>query len=140
MSVTHKINQNVAQLIDANLDRAREGLRTIEDWCRFGLKDKEKVVKIKDWRQLLGQQHYDFYKRARSASNDKGAGLSHPAQQKRNNPKDVITANFGRVQEALRVLEEFTRTTHPELSHLSSKIRYEVYDLEAIIISSFDEK
>ena len=27
----------VARLIDANLDRAREGLRVIEDWCRFGL-------------------------------------------------------------------------------------------------------
>ena len=27
----------VSQIIDANLDRAREGLRVLEDWARFGL-------------------------------------------------------------------------------------------------------
>jgi len=31
------------QIIDANLDRAREGLRVLEDWARFGL-SKEKYV------------------------------------------------------------------------------------------------
>ena len=30
-------NPCVLRLIDANLDRAREGLRVVEDWCRFGL-------------------------------------------------------------------------------------------------------
>ena len=27
----------IAQIIDANLDRAREGLRVLEDWARYGL-------------------------------------------------------------------------------------------------------
>ena len=27
----------IYQIIDANLDRAREGLRVLEDWARFGL-------------------------------------------------------------------------------------------------------
>ena len=27
----------IFQIIDANLDRAREGLRVMEDWARFGL-------------------------------------------------------------------------------------------------------
>ena len=27
----------IFQIIDANLDRAREGLRVLEDWARFGL-------------------------------------------------------------------------------------------------------
>ena len=37
-----KNNQNqkddlrIAQIIDANLDRAREGLRVLEDWARYG--------------------------------------------------------------------------------------------------------
>ena len=65
MSVTSNPDQNVAQLIDANLDRAKEGLRVIEDWCRFGLKNKDLVVTLKNWRQQLGQQHHEFYKRAR---------------------------------------------------------------------------
>ncbi len=138
MSVTPNINQNVAQLIDANLDRAREGLRAIEDWCRFGLKEKEKVITIKNWRHLLSQQHLEIYKRARSASNDKGAGLNHPAQEMRDNPKEIVAANFGRVQEALRVIEEFSRLSNPDLSKLSSEIRYLAYDLELNIIKSCD--
>ncbi|MFM9157223.1 MAG: thiamine phosphate synthase, partial [Dolichospermum sp.] len=28
--------QTVYRILDANLDRAREGLRIIEEWCRFG--------------------------------------------------------------------------------------------------------
>ena len=32
---------HINQIIDANLDRAREGLRVLEDWARFGL-GKEK--------------------------------------------------------------------------------------------------
>ena len=31
----------IYQIIDANLDRAREGLRVLEDWARFGLGEKK---------------------------------------------------------------------------------------------------
>ena len=30
-------DQRIAQIIDANLDRAREGLRVLEEWARFAL-------------------------------------------------------------------------------------------------------
>ena len=62
----------VARLIDANLDRAREGLRVVEDWCRFGLEREDLVVTLKDWRQRLGRRHHDFYKRSRSTATDSG--------------------------------------------------------------------
>ncbi len=136
MSVTPKTTQDVAQLIDANLDRAREGLRVIEDWSRFGLNNKEFVISLKDWRQQLGQHHYEFYKKARSTRTDKGAGLEHPAQLNRCEPKEVVAANFARVQEALRVLEEFCRIIHPELSKISANIRYKIYDLEIDILKA----
>ena len=45
------------QIIDANLDRAREGLRVLEDWARFGLGKKTYVEKIKNFRQILGKNH-----------------------------------------------------------------------------------
>ncbi len=140
MSFTHKTTQDVAQLIDANLDRAREGLRVIEDWSRFGLNNKDFVITLKDWRQQLGQHHYEYYKKARSTSNDKGAGLKHPAQLNRIHPKEIVAANFARVQEALRVIEEFTRTTHPELSRISADIRYRIYDLEIDVLKASNSK
>ena len=33
----------IYQIIDANLDRTREGLRVLEDWARFGLGEEKYV-------------------------------------------------------------------------------------------------
>ena len=120
----------MARLIDANLDRAREGLRVVEDWCRFGLEREDLVVTLKDWRQRLGQRHHDLYKQSRSTATDSGAGLGHPAQLDRHSPRQVVAANCARVQEALRVLEEFGRSVDPGLAGEAATVRYGLYDLE----------
>ena len=109
MPVAQSTDPRVARLIDANLDRAREGLRVIEDWCRFGLDRQDLVVPLKDWRQQLGQLHDDCYREARSTATDTAAGLSHPAQESRIDSIAIVKANASRVQEALRVIEEFAR-------------------------------
>ena len=36
----------IYQIIDANLDRAREGLRVLEDWARFGLGKELSLIHI----------------------------------------------------------------------------------------------
>ena len=41
MSINPRENSPINQLIDANLDRTREGLRVVEDWCRYGLNQKD---------------------------------------------------------------------------------------------------
>ena len=53
------LSQSLAiyRILDANLDRAREGLRIIEEWCRFGLNHSELTDKLKHLRQTLGQWH-----------------------------------------------------------------------------------
>ena len=126
----------VDRLIDANLDRAREGLRVVEDWCRFGLERDDLVITLKDWRQRLGRLHRDQYKQARSTATDGGAGLEHPAQLDRHSPRQVVAANCARVQEALRVLEEFTRGGDPLLASESAAIRYGLYDLEVSCLNA----
>ena len=50
----------ISQIIDANLDRAREGLRVLEDWARFGLGNEDFVIKIKNFRQVLGKNHLEI--------------------------------------------------------------------------------
>ena len=52
----------ISQIIDANLDRAREGLRVLEDWARFGLGNEDFVIRIKNFRQILGKNHLEIYK------------------------------------------------------------------------------
>ena len=78
MPVTPPSDNRIAQLIDANLDRAREGLRVMEDWCRFGLKRSDFSIQIKDWRQQLGLHHHNIYRKERLTSKDPAMGVSHP--------------------------------------------------------------
>ena len=130
------LDPRVARLIDANLDRAREGLRVVEDWCRFGLDREDLVFTLKDWRQRLGRLHQDRYKKARSTSTDTGAGLGHPAQLDRHSPRQVVAANCGRVQEALRVLEEYGRSIDAPLAKEAAAVRYGLYDLEVTCLEA----
>ena len=140
MTVTPPIDPRFARIIDANLDRTREGLRVIEDWCRFGLNRKDLVVTIKDWRHILAKHHGNTYKQARDVSSDKGALINHPEQENRNSPNCVIKANCSRAQEALRVLEEFSRKIDPELAQNAAIIRYGLYELEKTLLEIGNKK
>lgn len=133
----HGVSQDTAairRLLDANLDRAREGLRVLEDWSRFALDRGDLVTVLKDLRQRLGRLHHNRYKFERDTAGDTGAGLGHPAQLERQAPARVLAANAGRVQEALRVLEEFGRLEDPELATEAAAIRYRLYDLEVELL------
>lgn len=126
--------QPIERLLDANLDRAREGLRVLEDWARFGLDRPDLVARSKDLRQRLGLLHRDSYKWARHSATDSAAGLTHPAQSARSSPDQIVAANAARVQEALRVLEEFGRGIDPPLAEEAARCRYRLYDLEADLL------
>jgi thiamine-phosphate pyrophosphorylase len=133
--VTHQSTAGL-RLLDSNLDRAREGLRVLEDWCRFALDRPDLVARTKDLRQRLGRQHHERFKLARHSASDPAAGLTHPAQLQRLDDSAVLAANAARVQEALRVLEEFGRRDEPELAREAAAIRYLVYDLEVDLIQA----
>ena len=125
----------IFQIIDANLDRAREGLRVLEDWARFALGSEHLVIKIKNFRQILGKNHLEMYKKSRNYIEDQCKGLSHVEQINRKSPDKIISCNSARVQESLRVIEEFSRNHNKELSKVASKIRYEVYTLEIELLN-----
>ena len=125
----------IYQIIDANLDRAREGLRVLEDWARFGLGKEKYVEKIKNFRQILGKNHLEVYKQSRNHIEDKCKGLTHKEQINRKTSEQIISSNSARVQEALRVIEEFSRLQNHELSKIASEIRYEIYTIEIDLLS-----
>ncbi len=126
---------HIFQIIDANLDRAREGLRVIEDWARFGIGEEKFVERIKNFRQILGKNHLEVYKQSRNYIEDQCKGMTHQEQIKRKTPEQIISSNAGRVQEALRVIEEFSRLHNHELSKIAAEIRYEIYTLEIELLS-----
>jgi thiamine-phosphate pyrophosphorylase len=139
-NLTNTEDLRVYQIIDANLDRAREGLRVLEDWARFGLGENDFVTKIKNFRQILGKNHLEVYKQSRNYIEDKCKGLTHQEQNKRKTPAQIICSNSGRVQEALRVIEEFSRLHNHKLSKIASEIRYEIYSLEIDLLRLSNRK
>ena len=82
----------------------------------------------------------EVYKQSRNHIEDVCKGLTHQEQNKRKTPEQIISSNAGRVQEALRVIEEFSRLHNHKLSKIASEIRYEVYSLEIDLLSLSNRK
>lgn len=120
----------VYRILDANLDRAREGLRIIEEWCRFGLNHVQFTNECKHLRQELAKWHSDEILATRDTAHDAGTGLTHPNEQRRTSVSQILRVNFCRVQEALRVLEEYGKISSPEMGDACKQMRYRVYILE----------
>lgn len=132
----------VLPLIDANLNRAREGLRVLEDYARFVARDAEATEDLKQMRHdlvaaELRLAHTGIDLRAsRSVENDVGTGITTAAEMQRESLHDVVTANARRVQESLRSLEEFGKTVCGEFAASVKQMRYRSYALEQRITTA----
>ncbi|MBD2395927.1 thiamine phosphate synthase [Cyanobacterium aponinum UTEX 3222] len=127
--------QAIYRILDANLDRAREGLRIIEEWCRFGLNNQTMAESCKQMRQELSQWHSPEIRAARDTVNDVGTTLTHPKEEKRENLDSVLLANLCRIQEALRVLEEYSKLINGKFALTMKQMRYQVYTLESQLMN-----
>lgn len=125
----------VYRILDANLDRAREGLRIIEEWCRFGLNDAAHTEQIKHLRQTLAQWHTADLRQARDTPGDPGTALTHAQEAEREDIQAVLQANLCRVQEALRVLEEYGKLYRADFAAACKAMRYQVYTLESDLMA-----
>lgn len=130
-SQQEQTQQVVYRILDANLDRTREGLRIIEEWCRFGLNNPQLSGECKQMRQEAATWHTAELRAARDTPGDRGTDLSHPHEEQRSSIKSLLQANFCRVQEALRVLEEYGKLYHPNMGKAFKQMRYRVYTLES---------
>ncbi len=125
----------IYRILDANFDRAREGLRIIEEWCRFGLNNQKMAESCKHIRQELSQWHSREIRQARDTINDVGTSLTHPREETRENIDSVLLANLCRIQEALRVLEEYGKLINSEFASTMKHKRYQVYILESQLMN-----
>jgi thiamine-phosphate pyrophosphorylase len=117
------------RIIDANLNRLKEGIRVIEDIARYLQNDKTLATKLKTLRH---QSRIDDIKPL-LASRDSENHVLRPtvkSEMNRNSLEDIILANYKRAQESSRVLEEMYKIVKPELSETFKSIRYSLYTLE----------
>ncbi len=130
-----KTSPSIDRLLDANLNRAREGLRVIEDWCRFGLDNAELSATCKSMRQTLGQWHKPEFRRARDTAGDVGTAITHPQEAVRSDVRSVLQANLCRVEESLRVLEEYGKVYESQMGAVMKQLRYQTYQLDHAIMN-----
>ncbi len=120
----------VARLLDANLNRAREGIRVVEDTVRFIHKDLNGYRKLRNLRHQLDEitrdKYFDFLK-ARDSWKDHGRLLKEGSQKPL---LSIVPANLRRAEEATRVLEEYMKVFSPALSAKFKEIRFQLYEIE----------
>lgn len=121
---------DIKRIIDANLNRCREGLRVVEDGLRFVLDDAalyKKVRRIRHDTDKILRNSYGLVICERDVLCDSGRKM--PELQKKELP-DIIVANFKRAQESLRVLEEYSKTVFAGACGAFKKQRYAAYNAE----------
>ena len=125
------------RIIDANLNRACEALRVLEEIARFLLEDKNISADLKNIRHTLNSlQDADYAELllARDTEGDIGVSIKNP--DKRSGIETVFKANIKRLQQALRVLAEYC----PENFDMLENLRYKSYTLEKNMWDKLKEK
>ena len=126
------------RILDANLNRAREGLRTAEEYARLALDDAQGRALLAGARGLIREfveSNPTLAARlleARDIACD--VGLDRESAAPRAGLEDTARAAFKRAQEALRVIEETARLVVPGSAVLAARARYMAYEAEARVL------
>jgi len=130
------LEPKLLRLIDANLNRLKEGIRVVEDIYRYIYDNKELASKLKHLRHLARIDDYEKLLEARDITGDVLKETTK-SEKNRQDLKDILLANYKRAQESSRVLEEILKLVDSTLGENFKKIRYELYDLEKEILEHF---
>lgn len=127
--------QAVRRILDADFNRAREAARVVEDFARFALNAPGPAERAKTLRhdlrsayEKLGGDAVNLA--ARDTPGDVGTTIKAADESRREDPAAVVAANFKRLTEALRSLEEFGKTVSPAAAAEFERLRYAAYSLE----------
>ncbi|MEO0092043.1 MAG: thiamine phosphate synthase [candidate division WOR-3 bacterium] len=127
------------RIIDVNLNRLSEGLRVIEEICRFYLEDKDNLFLIRNLKNEIRKTENEIRKDViwfRKSEDDLGRQENFD-KMSRTSIFDVFTANIKRCQESARVLEEIFKIRNRRISGFFKKVRFVLYDLEKKLARQF---
>ena len=119
----------IFRIIDANLNRATEGLRVVEEICRFIIEDAKLTLEAKQLRGRLSKI-IKHELASRDATGDVGREPYTKNEQSRAGLENIFKANIKRAEEAVRCLEEFSKLLNASYGKAFKAIRFEIYELE----------
>jgi len=129
------MTSDLNRLLDANLNRASEGLRVLEDVARFVANDGPLSRELRGMRHALAEMMKSADVRLLSGR-DSVADVGRESGLRVGGKRDllsVIRANAKRVEESLRVIEEVARLSESGLTldaAVAERLRYSTYDVE----------
>ena len=136
-----KTKKNIYTLIDANINRSKEGLRVIEDISRFVHSSRANSSRLKRIRhgvdaglKKLAPDYRGLIKN-RFSGNDVGRSSNNKSEFTRASFEHILISNFKRVEESFRVLEEVSKLVGPKAARIFKELRYETYVLEKDILA-----
>lgn len=122
---------------DAAVNRAREALRVVEDYVRLVLDDRYLTALSKQLRHDLTAATAGVCREERLAARetlaDVGTTLTLGEESARQDEADILAANFARLQESLRSLEEYAKLLAEEAAEQLKQLRYRAYSLERAV-------
>lgn len=126
------------RVLDANANRATEGLRVVEEFLRFHWQDRLlsemcKSIRHEVSRTVVGLMSIDNRTACRSTETDVGVQVQGEAEYSRPALIDVALANVKRATEALRVMEEYSKLFSADAAKQFESLRYRTYTLEKSI-------
>lgn len=132
------LTRDIARILDANLNRAREALRVMEDYVRFVLDDPAGCALLKqlrhDLRECVRHVPLEELMGARDTPGDVGTGISTASERQRTDARDAFVASAKRLSEALRTIEEYAKTFDVGLAAAMESLRYRTYEAEQRVI------
>lgn len=125
----------IFRVLDANLNRLREGIRVIEEYFRFYLENSDEAKVLKRLRHEIRQIEQglsrDELLDGRESDTDPFRSGNEARELERSGMDELVAANIRRAQEAARVLEEYLKLVQETpLSSIAKEIRFELYSVE----------
>ncbi len=135
------------RIIDADVNRAREALRTAEEAARFLLDDASLAGEAKDLRHAVAAAAAALeaavgrpLASARDTPGDVGTRLQGTGESRRDGAAGVVRAATDRLSESLRAIEEWTKAV-PEavdagIPSRVESLRYRGYELQRRLVGA----
>ncbi len=128
-----RARQSLLRLVDANTNRALEGLRVCEDIVRFSWEMPRLFRQLRTVRHAIAKSvrqlpvPVEDLLRARESRVDIGRRSSASRIE---SLERLLVLNLQRAKESLRVLEECSRVLAPRQTAVFQQLRFRVYEVE----------
>lgn len=137
MSISHRQQASACRILDANVNRALEGLRVCEDIVRFHILSPVLFRRVRALRHGIAAaaRRVPGYPCAvlQGRASAKDPGRRAPAAPVTSLER-LLLVNFQRSKEALRTLEECSRLMAPRQTAAFQRLRFRTYEVERALV------